>query len=104
MRQFVTIAVTGRDKTGVIVRANIEMLEDFTPDWTLSPAGFFRYYAFRNRNTSGHASSVVGGRKPSRSLKLCQLLRMQSFDAGALKVCIVFCFADRIRCCHATKD
>lgn len=72
MRQFVTITVIGRDKTGVIARvtvflfeqrANIEVLEDFAPDWTPSPVGFFRHYAFRNGNTSGHACSVAKGRE-----------------------------------------
>ena len=66
MKQFATVTVIGRDKTGVIARvtaflfeqhANIKVLEDFAPDWTPSPAGFFRHYAFRNGNTSGQPAA-----------------------------------------------
>ena len=99
MRQFVTITVIGRDKTGVIARAiaflfeqraNIKVLEDFAPDWTLLPAGFFRHYACRNGNTSGHVVSIAKNREGVDATKAAPVPYMQSFASPEAKDCIVF--------------
>jgi formyltetrahydrofolate hydrolase len=99
MKQFATITVIGRDKTGVIARvtaflfkqhANIEALEDFAPDWTPSSAGFFRRYAFQNGNMSGHVVSIAKNREGVDATKAAPVPHMQSFASGEAKDCIVF--------------